>query len=113
MESEESRFTDAEIFANAGTLLLAGEDTTANSMAWTVHYFTTYPEHFERVRNEVDAVVAPEPAIGSLEQTTELQFLDAFCNEVMRLKPVAPLHVVEPISDVTISAARYPRGRRS
>ena len=110
VEAEESGFTDAEIFANAGTLLLAGEDTTANSMAWTVHYFTKYPEHFERVRYEVDAVVAPEPAIGSLDQTTELPFLDAFCNEVMRLKPVAPLHVVEPVADATILGCAIPKG---
>ena len=54
VETGDSGFTDAEIFANAGTLLLAGEDTTANSMAWMVHYFTKYPEHFERVRREVD-----------------------------------------------------------
>ena len=110
VETEESGFTDAEIFANAGTLLLAGEDTTANSMAWTVHYFTKYPEHFERVRYEIDAVVAPEPAIGSLDQTTELPFLDAFCNEVMRLKPVAPLHVLEPVADATILGCAIPKG---
>ena len=110
VEAEESGFTDAEIFANAGTLLLAGEDTTANSMAWTVHYFTKHPEHFERVRREVDAVVAPEPAIGSLDQTTELPFLDAFCNEVMRLKPVAPLHVLEPVADATILGCMIPKG---
>ena len=110
VETEESGFTDAEIFANAGTLLLAGEDTTANSMAWTVHYFTKYPEQFERVRREVDAVVAPEPVIGSLEQTTKLPFLDAFCNEVMRLKPVAPLHVLEPVADATILGCAIPKG---
>ena len=110
VETEESGFTDAEIFANAGTLLLAGEDTTANSMAWTIHYFTKYPEHFERVRHEVDAVVAPEPVIGSLEQTNKLPFLDAFCNEVMRLKPVAPLHVLEPVADATILGCAIPRG---
>ena len=110
VETEDSEFTDAEIFANAGTLLLAGEDTTANSMAWTVHYFTKYPEHFARVRGEVDAVVAPDLAIGSLDQTTELPFLDAFCNEVMRLKPVAPLHILEPVADVEILGCRIPKG---
>ena len=110
VETEDSGFTDAEIFANAGTLLLAGEDTTANSMAWTVHYFTKYPEHFERARCEVDAVVTPEAAIGSLEQTTRLPFLDAFCNEVMRLKPVAPLHVLEPVADVELLGCLIPKG---
>ena len=110
VEAEESGFSDAEIFANAGTLLLAGEDTTANSMAWTVHYFTKYPEQFDRVRREVDDLVAPDTAIGSLEQTKELPILDAFCNEVMRLKPVAPLHVVETVADVEILGCLIPKG---
>ena len=55
-------------------------------------------------------MVAPEPVIGSLEQTTELPFLDAFCNEVMRLKPVAPLHVLEPVADATILGCAIPKG---
>ena len=110
VEAEESGFSNAEIFANAGTLLLAGEDTTANSMAWAVHYFTKYPEHFDRVRREVDDLVAPEAAIGSLEQTNGLPILDAFCNEAMRLKPVAPLHVVEPVADVDVLGCLMPQG---
>ena len=110
VEAEGSGFSDAEIFANAGTLLLAGEDTTANSIAWAVHYFTQYPEHFQRARAEADALAAPEPAIVSLEQTKRLPFLDAFCNEAMRLKPVAPLHVLEPTADVTILDCLIPKG---
>lgn len=110
VETEKSGFSDAEIFANAGTLLLAGEDTTANSISWAVHYFTEHLEHFERARAEVDALVAPGPTIASLEQTKSLPFLDAFCNEAMRLKPVAPLHVLEPTSDVTILDCLIPKG---
>ena len=109
-ENEDSGFSDAEIFANAGTLLLAGEDTTANSIAWAVHYFTKYPSHFGRVRREVDALVAPEPAIGSLDQAGKLPFLDTFCNEVMGLKPVAPLHVVEPVCDAEVLGFLIPKG---
>ena len=110
VEMGESRFTDAEIFANAGTLLLAGEDTTANTIAWAVHCFMMHPEHFERARREVDALVAPEPAIASLEQSTQLAFLDAFCNEVMRLKPVAPLLVFEPVASVELLGCLVPKG---
>ena len=110
VKAEGSGFSDAEIFANAGTLLLAGEDTTANSIAWAMHYFTEHPEHFERARAEVDALVAPEPGIVSLEQTAKLPFLDAFCNEAMRLKPVAPLHVLEPRADATILDCQIPKG---
>jgi len=92
-EEEGSGIRDAEVFANAGNLLLAGEDTTANSIAWAMHYFMLYPELFERGRGETDALLAPAPALENLEQANRLPVLDAFCNEVMRIKPVAPLHV--------------------
>ena len=110
LEDEGSGFTDADIFANAGTLLLAGEDTTANSTGWAVHYFMQYPEHFDRARQEVDSVIAPAEAIETLEQTKQLPFIDAFNNEAMRLKPVAPLHVLEPVSDVELMGCHVPRG---
>ena len=109
-DTEGAGFSDAEIFANAGTLLLAGEDTTANSIAWAAHFFMRHPEHFERARREVDSVIAPAPAVGSLEQTNRLPFLDAFCNETMRIKPVAPLQVAETLDDVAILGCLIPRG---
>ena len=107
---EGSGISDADIFANAGTLLLAGEDTTANSIAWAMHYFTLYPDLFGRARSEVDAVLAPAAAIEDPEQASRLPFLDAFCNEVMRLKPVAPLHVAEPLADTEMLGCLIPRG---
>jgi len=110
VEEEGSGFCDAEVFANAGNLLLAGEDTTANSIAWAMHYFMLYPEMFERVRGEADALLAPAPALEDLEQANCLPVLDAFCNEVMRIKPVVPLHVAEPVTDIELLGCAIPKG---
>ncbi len=110
LEEEGSGFSDEEVFANAGTLLLAGEDTTANSIAWAVHYLTGCPEHFRRARGEVDALVAPGRIIGNPEQAGRLPFVDAFCNEVMRLKPVAPLQILQTVSEMDIHGCRVPKG---
>ncbi len=107
---EGSGVSDAEIFANAGTLLLAGEDTTANTIAWAIDYFTRYPELFERARAEVDALIAPAEALANVEQANRLPFVDAFCNEVMRLKPVAPLHTAEPLDDIDLLGCAIPKG---
>ena len=49
VESGNSGFSDSEIFAKAGTLLIAGEDTTAYSIAWAMHFLTLYPDHFKRI----------------------------------------------------------------
>ena len=55
-------FTDEQIYANVMTLLLAGEDTTANTIAWAFKYFIDYPEHFERARLEADAAMGEGPS---------------------------------------------------
>lgn len=109
-EGGEPGFSDEEIFANAVTLLLAGEDTTANTLAWTLHYFTGYPEHFARAREEVDAALGPALAIETPGQAERLAFVDAFCEEVMRLRPVAPIIALEPIADEDVLGCRIPGG---
>ena len=103
-------FSDADIFANAGTLLLAGEDTTANTIAWTVHLLAGHPNWLERCQREADEAIAPSAGIEAPQQAARLPVLDAVCNEAMRLKPVAPLHVVEPVADSEIMGCLIPGG---
>ena len=100
--------SDEDIFANVCTLLLAGEDTTAHTIAWTVSFFLRYPEHFARARAEVDAVLAPAASVEKIEQAARFPFIDAFFNEAMRLKPVAPVASMQSIEDVEILGHRIP-----
>ena len=102
-------FSDDDIFANVCTLLLAGEDTTAHTIAWTVRYFLRHPEHFARARAEVDAVIAPAAAVEEMDQVARFPFLDAFYKEAMRLKPVAPVNSLQPVEDVDILGHLIPR----
>ncbi len=109
-EAEGMEFSDADIFGNVCTLLLAGEDTTANTIAWTVNYFLQYPQHFSRARREVDDVIAPAAVPVDIEQAGSFPFIEAFYNEAMRLKPVAPLNAMEPLEDVEMLGHVIPRG---
>lgn len=111
METEGSRVTNEEIFANVGNLLLAGEDTTAYTIAWTVHLLTGNPDWFDRCRREVDALTAlNSPGIANFEQTKQMPVVDAVSSESMRLKPVAPLHMLEALNDTWILGHRIPKG---
>ncbi len=108
--SDSTEFTDAEIFANIGTILLAGEDTTANTMGWIIHFFANQPRYFTQVRREIDQVVGNDALIENFSQTEQLPLLDAFRDEVMRLKPVAPLLVMESNEAVEILGVKIPKG---
>ena len=54
-------FSDNEIVGNTFTLLLAGEDTTAHTMAWTMWLLASRPEIQELCAQEGDEVLGGEP----------------------------------------------------
>lgn len=103
-------FTDQDIYANVLTLLLAGEDTTANTIAWAVNYFVEFPAYLERARAEVESIIGNDALPAAAAQLGELKFIEAFANETMRLKPVAPLNGLETNEPTTIAEVEVPSG---
>lgn len=105
-----SDFTDQQIYANVLTLLLAGEDTTANTIAWACKYFIDFPELFARARKEADTVLGAEPIPSDSAQLREFPFIEAFVNETMRLKPVGPIAPMETNEPVEMMGYQIPAG---
>lgn len=103
-------FTDQDIYANVLTLLLAGEDTTANTIAWASNYFIDHPEFLTWAREEIDIALDGADYLTSSEQLSSLKFIEAFANETMRLKPVAPLNGMETNEATQIADIDIPRG---
>jgi len=90
-------------------MLLAGEDTTANTLAWAVWLLTRNPEALARARAEVDA--NSDAAAGwTLERLAELRYVEACANETMRLKPVAPFLMLQALRETRIADIRVPAG---
>ncbi len=96
----DSGVSDQVVQANAITMVFAGEDTTANTIAWLLHLLSQHPQAAARLAQEADA--AP-----GLEQ---MPFLDACVQEAMRLKPVAPLMGAEAVDDVALNGVQVPAG---
>ena len=110
-DTEGSSVDDADVAGNVLTMLLAGEDTTANTLAWTVWLLARNPGALERARNEVLAVLRDEPMPARYEQLAALPFVEACANETMRLKPVAPIIIVETIRDTVVAGIQVPAGQ--
>ena len=62
---------DRDIAGNVTTMLLAGEDTTANTLAWMIHLLHRNPETLRRAQEEVRRV-AGDPSAYSFEQMGRL-----------------------------------------
>ena len=60
-QENDGAFSDDEILANVFTLLLAGEDTTSHTMAWTIWSLATMPEVQERWAEEASRVLGERP----------------------------------------------------
>ncbi|MEO8152992.1 MAG: cytochrome P450 [Rhizobacter sp.] len=106
-EHPDSGVTDKQVAGNVLTMLLAGEDTTANTLAWMIYLLQRNPQALQRAADEVRRL-APDPAAFTPEQMASLDYLEACASETMRLKPVAPFIVFEALRDTTIGDVEVP-----
>ena len=106
-----SGLTDADVAGNVLTLLLAGEDTTANTLAWTIYLLSRNPRTMQRARDEVRAVLGAEALPTRFEQLAALPYVEACAHETMRLKPVAPLILAEAVRASVVAGIEVPAGQ--
>lgn len=102
--------SDADIFGNTMTLLLAGEDTTANTLAWMMHFLAEHPETQAALRAEVDAVVGDAPLWTDPAQADRFRYVEGVMSEALRLKPVAPTFFLTALKDVELGGVHVPAG---
>jgi cytochrome P450 len=103
-------FSEEILFGNCMSMLLAGEDTTANSLAWAVHLLCEHPEEVASLRTELDGTLGTATVPRSLEETNSLQRANAVSSESMRLKPVAPLNFMNTLRDTVVGDIEIPAG---
>jgi len=104
-----SGFTDATIVANVITLLLAGEDTTAHSLAWTLYFLAQDERLQDRLHDEARAALGDAAGCPHHDALRRLDLFEALASEALRLKPVIPVFgtsLLEPaqIGDVALPA---------
>ncbi len=111
-QETDSAFTDEEIIGNVFTLLIAGEDTTAHTMAWTLWFLASRPKIQDRWANEAREVLGGHPFPGDYETIERLSYGEAVIRESMRLKPVSVAILLESLADTTIAGTHIPAGTR-
>ena len=82
----DSGMGDGEIRDELVTMVIAGHETVAAALAWTLMLLAEHPEAQERVRSELDAHPGPVPLVGHRER---LPWTRAVVDEALRLYPPA------------------------
>lgn len=105
-----SGLVDSDVKANVLTLLLAGEDTTANTLAWTMYFLAQHPELQRHLHEQAGVEFDDAQVCPTYEQLRHLDAFEAVANEATRLKPIVPLLFLEPRADVEFGGVALPAG---
>jgi cytochrome P450 len=111
-QETDGTLNDEEILANVFTLLLAGEDTTSHTMAWTISALATMPTVQARWAEEAREVLGEEPYPTTYETVDRFAYGEGVLRESMRLKSVAPIGSAEPLADTEVAGIAMPAGTR-
>ncbi|MFI5300015.1 MAG: cytochrome P450 [Polyangiales bacterium] len=107
-EGKADGMTDVQVRDESMTLFLAGHETTANAMAWTLYLLAKNPDVRARLEAEIDDVLGDRQVTA--EDLARLPYALQVVKESMRLYP--PAYVTSRMAerDVTIAGHAFPRG---
>ncbi|KZS89925.1 cytochrome P450 monooxygenase pc-3 [Sistotremastrum niveocremeum HHB9708] len=81
-------------------ILLAGQDTTASLLTFTIYCLTLYPYIAVKVREEIDSQLHGRPP--TVEDIKELKYLRSCMNETLRLFPPVPFNIRRSIQSCAL-----------
>jgi cytochrome P450 len=109
-DAEGSGLRDRDVAGNVLTMLLAGEDTTANTLAWMIYFLHMHPPCYRLACDAVRAAIGAEGFPSRYEQLASLDYIDACAHESLRLKPVVPMLPLQAVRDSVVGGIAVPKG---
>jgi cytochrome P450 len=98
-ESDGSGMSDKQMRDEILTLFIAGHETTANGLAWSIYSLARDPQLYARARACVDALSGRTPTLADVER---LDFLSCVFKESLRLYPPVYIYGRIAIEEVSI-----------
>jgi cytochrome P450 len=100
--------TDRQLQDEATTLVIAGSESTGNTLAWACYLLTQHPEVAERVQREADTVLAGDDA--GYDDLGNLPLTRAVITEALRLYNPVWILPRRAAADVELAGYRLPAG---
>lgn len=102
-----SEMTPQQISDEVLTIILAGFETTANTLSWVFSYLNKHPEIYEQVISESNRIMSSE---NFLEEIDSSEILNGVVKETLRLNPSLWILPRMAAVDVTIGEYFIPQG---
>ncbi|MEO8155821.1 MAG: cytochrome P450 [Rhizobacter sp.] len=109
-DEEGSCLSEEALVGNVLTVLLAGEDTTANTLGWTLHLLHTHRAEWDALVAHVDTALGDNKLPSDFDVARAFEPIEHCVNEAMRLYPVAPMALYECNRDTTLGDVALSRG---
>jgi cytochrome P450 len=104
-DAEGQTMSDPELRDELLTMLMAGHETTATALAWALYWIHALPE----VKSQVEA----ELHSSNGDSSAQLPYLEALCQETLRIYPVAPIAFIRLLQrPLVVMGQEYPEGTR-
>lgn len=92
--------SDEQVRDEALTMILAGHETTANTLAWSLSLLARNQPIAEAVHTELATVLAGRPP--TLSDLPQLPLVDQVIKESLRLYPPAPVFTRQPLAETEL-----------
>jgi cytochrome P450 len=110
VDEPDSGFSDDDVYANIITLLLAGEDTTAYSLAWAIFLLAGNRELQAKLHDAARDALGDARVPTTFADTARLGLFEGVAFEAMRMRPVSVLHFLEANDDAELAGIHIPKG---
>ena len=108
-DEDGSGLSDVEIMDEVDTFMFEGHDTTTSGISWTLYCLAKYPEHQEKIREEVRNVLMGREWL-EYDDLKELRYTHWCIKEAMRLYPPV-LELYRKLSkDIELDGVVVPQG---
>ncbi len=102
------QLTEEELIGHAGVIFLAGHETTANTLTWTLFLLSQHPQVYADLVDELESVLQGEPP--TVEQLSQLELLDRIIKESMRVVAAVPWNGRVTSQETELGGYTLPKG---
>ncbi|CAO3639618.1 unnamed protein product [Cunninghamella echinulata] len=82
-----------DVLVSVSDILIAGSDTSAVTLSWTIAVLSNYPDVQKKIIKEIDEYIAQHGQLPTFKDRDQFQYLITVLKEVMRFRPISAFGV--------------------